>query len=105
MKTSINLIQAPNQTLSANITDINGEIHIVDINLRTLYDGQMIADISIDGTAVFYGRRCIDRMPLMLGGAIPGNFYFVDLFGNSNPVYTDLGNEYLLIYDDEYQLR
>ena len=54
MKTSINLIQAPNQTLSANITDINGEIHIVDINLRTLYDGQMIADISIDGTAVFY---------------------------------------------------
>ena len=43
-------------------------------------------------------------MPLMLAGPVGGNFYFVDQYENTDPVYTGLGDQYLLIYDDEYTL-
>lgn len=105
MKTSINLTPTPNQRLSANITDANGDTHIVDIALRTMPTGYLIMDMSIDDTPVFYGRRCVNKMPLVLGYPIGGNFYFWDQFGNTDPIYTELGNRYLLIYDDEYTLH
>ncbi len=104
MKTSINLLQTPNQTLSANITDAAGNIRIIQITLRTMPDMSLIANLEIDGEPVFYGRRCRNRMPLMLSGPIGGNFYFVDQYENTDPVYTGLGDQYLLIYDDEYTL-
>lgn len=104
MKTSINLTQAPNQSVSANITEKDGTTHIVDIKLRTMPDGYLIIDMGVDDTPVFYGRRCVNKMPLMLGYPMTGNFYFYDQFGNTDPVYTGLGDRYLLIYDDEYEL-
>ena len=105
MKTSINLVQTPNQSLTANITDRTGTVHVCDINLRTMADGYLIMDLSIDNAPVFYGRRCINQMPLMLGGVITGNFYFMDKFGNSDPDYTEFNDRYLLIYDTEYNLQ
>ena len=104
MKTSINLTQAPNQSVSANIAEKVGTTHIVDIKLRTMPDGYLIIDMGVDDTPVFYGRRCVNKMPLMLGYPMTGNFYFYDQFGNTDPVYTGLGDRYLLIYDDEYEL-
>lgn len=104
MKTSINLTQAPNQSVSANITEKDGTTHIVDIKLRTMPDEYLIIDMGVDDTPVFYGRRCVNKMPLMLGYPMTGNFYFYDQFGNTDPVYTGLGDRYLLIYDDEYEL-
>lgn len=67
-------------------------------------DGYLIMDMAIDDNPVFYGRRCINKMPLMLGYPMDGNFYFYDQFGNTDPVYTGLGEQYLLIYDDEFEL-
>ena len=104
MKTAINLVATPNQSVSANISDANGATHIVDINLRTMPDGYMIMDMGIDGALVFYGRRCINKMPLVLGSPIGGNFYFQDQYGNTDPEYNGLASRYLLIYDDEYTL-
>lgn len=104
MKTAINLNQVPNLSVSANIADASGELHIVDIALRTMSDGSLIMNLEIDGEPAFYGRRCIDRMPLLLNQAISGNFYFMDQYGTSDPVYTGFGDRYLLIYDTEYSL-
>ena len=104
MKTAINLMQLPNQQISALISDINSVQHMVDIKLRTMRDNSLIADLQIDQKPIFYGRRCINKMPLMLGGSISGNFYFLDQYENTDPVYTGLGDQYLLIYDDEYTL-
>jgi hypothetical protein len=102
---SINIIQEPNQSLSANLTDDAGNIHIADISLRTMEDGSLIMDLTIDDEPQFYGRRCINRMPLILNQVIPGNLYFYDLFGNSNPNYNEFNDRYLLVYDTEYRLR
>lgn len=104
MKTSINLTQTPNQSVSANITDKNGDTHIVDIKLRTMPTGYLIMDLTIDNTAIFYGRRCVNKMPLVLGYPMSGNFYFYDQYDNTDPTYDKLSEQYLLIYDDEYEL-
>lgn len=102
---SINLIQSPNQSLSCNLTDNEGNTYIADINLRTMADGSLIMDLQIDGEPVFYGRRCINKMPLILNRVIPGNMYFYDLYENSDPEYTAFNDRYLLIYDTEYKLQ
>lgn len=104
MKTSINLVATPNQSASANILDVSGASHIVDMKLRTMPDGFLIMDMGIDGVPIFYGQRCVNKMPLLLGVTIPGNFYFWDQYGNTDPVYTGLSDRYLLIYDDEYTI-
>ncbi len=102
---SINLVQEPNQSLSVNLTDDAGNIHIADINLRTMEDGSLIMDLTIDGEVQFYGRRCINCMPLLLKHTIPGNMYFFDKFGLSDPNYTGFNDRYLLVYDTEYNLQ
>ena len=104
MKTAINLVATPNQSVSANISDANGKTHIVDMKLRTMPDGYLIMDMTIDNTPVFAGRRCVNKMPLVLGFPIAGNFYFMDKYENTDPTYDGLGGRYLLIYDDEYTL-
>lgn len=104
MKTAINLVNEPNIKVSANIVDNNGDNHSVDFTLRTMRDGSLIADMSIDGTPDFYGRRCVDRMPLTLNKSISGNFYFEDQYGNTDPNYKEYNTRYLLIYDTEFKL-
>ena len=76
-RTAINLINEPNSKVSANI----------------------------DGEVQFYGRRCINRMPLMLSQVVSGNFYFYDLYGNSDPEYSGFNNRYQLIYDTDFNLQ
>ena len=104
MKTIINLTQTPNQLVSANITDANGDMHIVDFRLRTMPDGSLVTNITIDGDDVVYGQRCVNNMPLLLGLNTKGNFYFTDQFGDTDPVYTGFGTQYQLIYDNEYTM-
>lgn len=104
-RTAINLINEPNSKVSANITDAAGEIHTVNVALRTMADGSLIMDLTIDGEVQFYGRRCINRMPLMLSQVISGNFYFYDLYGNSDPEYSEFNSRYQLIYDTDFNLQ
>ena len=46
MKYEINLLNVPNQSTSCNLVDDNSNFFAVDINLRTLMDGNLIIDIS-----------------------------------------------------------
>ena len=103
-QTIINLVNEPNISVSANITDANGDVHSVDINLRTMPDKSLIMDLIIDDVVQFYGRRCVNRMPLMLSQFIGGNFYFYDQYGNSDPEYTGFNDRYVLVYDTEFKL-
>lgn len=105
MKTIINLSPTPNQTVSANISDTAGEMHVVELNLRTLPDGSMIADVAIDENWLVYGVRCLNNMPLLLGTQNIGNLYFTDQYGDTDPTYSGLGDQYQLIYDNEYILE
>lgn len=104
MKTIINLTQTPNQLVSANITDANGNVHVADFKLRTMPDGSLIIDIAIDGEYLVYGQRCVNNMPLLLGLNTKGNFYFTDEFEDTDPKYTGFGTQYQLIYDNEYTM-
>ncbi len=105
MKTVINLSPTPNQSVAANLTTADGNIHTLEITLRTMPSGYLIANLSIDQEPVFYGRRCVNLMPLMLSGPIPGNFYFMDKYGNNDPDFRELGDRYVLVYDDNYELN
>ena len=105
MKTIINLSPTPNQTVSANISDTADELHVLDLRLRTMPDGSMIADIAIDEDWLAYGVRCLNNMPLLLGTQNIGNLYFTDQYGDTDPTYSGLGTQYQLIYDNEYTLE
>lgn len=102
MRYSINLVQEPNQEFSCNL-ERDGEIYICDIKLRTLSDGQLIADIEIDGDKQRSGVMCQDRMPLLYTDKY-GMLYFEDQYGTQSPTYEGLGERYLLIYNTEYSL-
>lgn len=104
-QTIINLINEPNTSVSANITDDSGNIHSVDVKLRTIQDGSLICDMRIDDVDIFYGRRCINRMPLLFDNVIEGNFYFYDLYENDDPQYTEFNSRWVLVYDTEFSLK
>ena len=105
MQVAINLINEPNSSFSANITDKDGNIHSVDVVLRTMQDGSLICDMTIDDIPQFYGRRCVNKMPLLLSNFISGNFFFFDLYGNEDPEYSGFNDRWQLIYDTEFNLR
>ena len=93
----INLLQQPNQYISFNIGEDG-----YDLQLRTM-KGVLYADLHKNGEALFYGRRCIDRMPLLYNQKL-GNFYFYDKYGSDNPTYDKLNDRFILIYNSNYTL-
>lgn len=103
-KYSINLLQVPNQSLSCNLTDDENNTYAVDIDLRTLSDGNMVANISIDGEMIISSVMCCNKMPLIPSNMINGNIYFEDEFDNTDPVYSGFNDKYKLIYDTEFRL-
>lgn len=104
MKYSIPLNQMPNLEVSANLKRADKTVAAADICLRTLTDGFLVMDLYIDGTAEFYGRRCIDRMPMLLNNNLGGNLYFEDKAGTENPDYQKFNDRFVLVYDDEYRI-
>lgn len=104
MKYQINLLQMPNQTLSCNLSDEKGNFFAVDITLRTLPDGNLIASIKVDGETVISSVMCCNNMPLIPTNILNGNIYFTDVYFDTDPVYTGFNEQYLLIYDTEFRL-
>lgn len=100
----INLLQEPNQKLSCNLNDDEGNYYAVDISLRTLDDGNLIADITIDGNLIIPSVMCCNKMPLIPNNTLNGNIYFKDLYENTDPVYTGFNEKYVLVYDSEFRL-
>lgn len=103
MKYQINLPKTPNGAGSFDLDDVS-----FDLNWRTLRNGNLVVDISIDGEQIEGGRACVNRSPLLLVSPFPsgkGNLYFYDKFGNEDPVYTGFNDRFALIYDDEYKFE
>lgn len=88
-----------NQEISFDIPD-----GFIDLSLRTAETG-LYCDLSLNGKALFYGRRCIDRMPLIISpNLITGNLYFKDLYGNENPHFEEFNTRFILIYHATYTI-
>ena len=100
MKTILPLSPIPNQKASFNIK-IGQDFYILDIEVRTLSDGDIIVCIYLQDVPLCLSRRAINKMPLVLSKKIKGNFYFEDTDKNENPNYKELGTRFNLIYDDE----
>lgn len=99
MKSQIILDQTPNQRLSVNIGQM-----ALDISLRTSKTGGLYADLDVNGTGIFRGRACVNKMPLMLNNTLGGNLYFEDLFGNEDPNWQGFNDRFALFFDDEYEI-
>ena len=103
-KYSINLLQVPTQSLSCNLTYDENNTYAVDIDLRTLSDGNLISNISVNGEMIISSVMCCNKMPLIPSNMINGNIYFEDEFDNTDPVYSGFNEKYKLIYDTEFRL-
>ena len=84
------LAQVPNQFFTTSLNGITWSITL-ETRLNNLY----ITLSNNNGGLVLANRICLNRTYLGHG------FVFVDIDGNSDPVYTGLGTRYLLIWTDE----
>ncbi len=103
MKYEIQINKLPNQTGSFNIVNAEGQTLSCRYALRTLTNG-LIMNLSINDKIVFNGRRCVDRMPLLLSNKYKGNLYWEDIYGNDNPNYKLFGVRFKLIFDTDFKL-
>lgn len=75
-----------------------------ELKLRTIDEQQLYVDIEINNEIICYGRRCCNKMPLLLTNKYNGNLYFKDEYGDNDPVYSDFNTRYKLIWDTDYVL-
>lgn len=104
MKYKINLLKVPNQKLSCNLANNNGDYITLDISLRTLPDGLLIADLTVNNEIQRLSAIVHNNMPLLPTNTVGGNVYFNDIYGDNDPIYTDFNDRYQLIYDSNYIL-
>lgn len=90
MIVTIPLEAIPNQKVSVMI---NGQRWTVTLETRL---DQLYATVENQKEGVIiYNRICL------YGSFITENLFFIDMQGESNPVYTGLGTQYLLVWSDE----
>jgi hypothetical protein len=71
------------------------------ITLQQMSTG-LYASLSIDGTPIISGKRCVDRVNLIRQAYLgfTGFLYFVDSTNKQhNPHFSHLGSRYLLVYE------
>jgi hypothetical protein len=87
-------IATPNQQLDTQLSGQNCTLRIYQ--KRT----GLFMDVLVDGALVIGGVLCLNQnlivRNLYLG--FTGDFTFVDTLGKTDPVYTGLGEQYLLLY-------
>lgn len=103
MKYEINLVKSANQEFSCNLKNGN-KTYSVDIRLRTMPSGFLLADVVVDNELQRLSVICHNKMPLLANDVLGGNLYFNDIYGDTDPVFDELGDRYKLIYDTEYKL-
>lgn len=94
MADTIPLSATPAQSLSVELGDQSCQIDLYMVGTR------LYLDLSVDDTAIVQGVLCQDRVRLvgLAYYGFSGDLSFVDLQGKSDPVYTDLGNRFVLVY-------
>lgn len=98
------LLNEPNQELSFDATNADGEILYFDLSLRTFSDGNLCANISVNGDLKRAGVICKNEMPLLVDNRYKGNLYFQDVYGDEEPTYSGFNDTVLLIWDTEYKI-
>jgi len=90
----IPLSPVPSQSLNIVLMEQN-----CTINVYTLSTG-LFFDLSVDNVSVVTGVLCHDKnlMVNKLYTGFKGDFVFFDAQGTDDPVYTDLGGRFLLVY-------
>jgi hypothetical protein len=93
----IPLSPVPSQSLNIVLGDQN-----CTINVYTLTTG-LFFDLVVDSVPIVTGVLCHDKnlMVNKLYTGFKGDFVFFDAQGIDDPIYTDLGGRFLLIYLDE----
>ena len=80
-------------------TIINGQLICIDLYQRST---GLFMDVWLKNQRVVAGAICQNANPILhapyLG--LGGDFFFLDLQGNSDPTYDALGSRYILIYAD-----
>jgi len=99
---TIPLQAVPNQTLTSLVNNQSLNINVYD-KASNLY-----IDIFLNGDLIVSNVICRDLAPIICREYLGfnGNLMFVDNQGNSDPVYTELGTRYQLVYftEEEYAL-
>lgn len=75
-----------------------------DVTVRVLTRGDYLyLDVLKESTPVIQGQLIVTGQNLLPSGLsnFTGNFQMVDINGNPDPVYTSLGTQYRLLYNDE----
>ena len=83
-----------NQTFLCVLDGLSAQIAL------TTTDFGLFADVLYNGVPVSNGRLCLDRTDINPNryNGLPQFLGFVDLQGQTDPVYTGFGTRYLLIY-------
>lgn len=69
------------------------------LNIYQKYTG-LFMDVLVSGVGIIYGVLCenLNRIVRSLYLGFQGDFVFLDTQGTSNPSYTGLGSQFVLIY-------
>lgn len=85
----------PSQTLAVTLAGQS-----VQMALRTI-GGSLYTTIDSNGGTIVTNRICRNRQRLLLDATYHGflgNFAFIDMRGDTDPIYTGLGTRYALVY-------
>ena len=90
----------PNQTLQLALNNQQCQINVYQLNTG------LYCDLYVSGNLIIAGVICQDRnrivRDLYLG--FIGDLCFIDIQGTSDPIYTGLGDRYVLCYLDSFDL-
>lgn len=91
---TITLTAAPSQTLSTTLNGQNCKISVY------LLGSLLYMDLFVNGSAIFTGVICRDRNFMVRNSYLgfTGDLAFIDTQGTDYPVYTGLGERFILVY-------
>lgn len=83
-----------NQSLNVTLSGLNCVINLYQ------KDANLYFDLIVEGNILISSRLCQDRTQLIFEQyfVLPGQLFFIDQQGTSNPTYDGLNSRYFLYY-------
>ena len=72
-----------------------------NVTIRLFYRfGDMYADVFVGNETICLGSICRNRTAIVenAGEKFKGNLFFMDMLGDTDPQYEDLGSRYVFLY-------
>ena len=88
----------PNPSQTLNIV-LGGQATFLYLQSR---NGKIYIDVHVDKSPVIQGRLCLNNTPIVnehYRGFV-GDLFFIDNYGTNDPVFSEIGTRYFLIYWD-----